>query len=551
MGSGGVEPAHQKRNIINITSYNYPNDQYVCTLCKNVPELKEVYDNGIIELVCKEHGLITLTVQQYFEKMTESEFIYYNFKCANCGKIQKNCLKIGLFKFCYVCQKIYCQDCCEKTIAHEESHKTRCIFVNEMNNRCLDHFDEGVYTSFCHDDKENICETYVKKKHRGHNCKIFFDIETNAKVIEERNEILRNMIKFNELILNTHAKHPHNYFHIINVKKLAESIELENKRDPKELENLFKELEMNIKLKNKAIKEFKEKYKNEINGKEERLILRKKGLDDLSLRTLSNIKFLNLKEMDLSYNNIRNIDYLQYMFSKFLQYLSLNDNKIEDIKVLESMDFSNLKELNLQNNNIKKVEPLLETKMPVLELLRIEGNNDLNPVMHEMKQLIKKYTKKIVFVVQTYQDFNKKYDVSISKTNKKLDLNGNSKGSEILKDLYLLLPENNEVEELRLVECSLENISYISRIFLPNVQKIDLSFNKIIHIEPLCDLKSKKLRTLYLNDNNISDISPLKRIKFYGDKPKITIENNNIIQNNEVKNIIKELESKNIKVKIE
>ena len=59
--------------------------------------------------------------------------------------------------------------------------------------------------------------------------------------------------------MNTYNCHPDNYFHNINVQILAKSIEAENSRDPKELENIFKELELNIRIKNDAIKEFKEK----------------------------------------------------------------------------------------------------------------------------------------------------------------------------------------------------------------------------------------------------------------------------------------------------
>ena len=59
--------------------------------------------------------------------------------------------------------------------------------------------------------------------------------------------------------MNTYYNcHPDNYFHNRNVEILAKSIEAENSRDPKELENIFKELELNIRIKNDAIKEFKE-----------------------------------------------------------------------------------------------------------------------------------------------------------------------------------------------------------------------------------------------------------------------------------------------------
>ena len=200
------------------------------------------------------------------------------------------------------------------------------------------------------------------------------------------------------------------------------------------------------------------------------------------------MKLYNLKEIDLSFNNIKNLEYFENFSTGILESLSLNDNKIEEINALEKMDLKNLKLLNLQNNNIKNVKPLNDVNMPVLELLRIEGNNDLNPAMDEMKKVIKKFGKQIIYVVKNFQDFSTKYNVKIER----------------------------------------------------------------VKIEALCNLRPNKLRTLYLNNNNISDISPLKRIKFYGDSGKITLENNNfILESSEVQNIIKDLEKKNIKIKVQ
>lgn len=565
MGTSG-QP--HSRNISNIPNkindaseeddfYNCPNDQYLCPLCKNVPELVNIFtETGSVEFKCKDHGTIILTVNQYFEKMRNSEFTYYNFKCSNCHIVQTKCfkkvkeLKDGIFKFCYICRKIYCQECCKSVIAHPKFHNDSCIDVNEMNTRCPDHFDEGYYTSFCVEDCENVCEKY-SRKHRGHNIKSFFNIETKLSVIKAKNKILKDLIKFNELIMNTYRQHPDNYFHNINVKILAESIEAENSRNPKELENIFRELELNIKIKNDAIKEFKEKFKYEINGDEDSLILRNKGINDDALKILSKIKLYNLKEIDLSFNNIKNLEYLENFSTKFLETLSLNDNKIEDINVLQKLDLKNLKLLNLQNNIIKDVKPLNEVNMPVLELLRIEGNNDLKPSMEDMKKVIKKFSKQIIYVVKTLEDFSKKYNVDIQRETTKLNLDGNSKGNEILKDLYLTLPEINDLSELRLADCGIDDIFILSRLFLPKLEKIDLSFNKLIKIEALCNLRPNKLKVLYLNDNIISDISPLKRIKFYGGAGKITIENNNfILESSEVQNIIKDLENKKIKIKV-
>lgn len=211
------------------------------------------------------------------------------------------------------------------------------------------------------------------------------------------------------------------------------------------------------------------------------------------------------------------------------------------------MILTNLKELNLQNNRIKKIEPLEKVEMPELKLLRIE-NNDLQIAMEGMKKVVQKFLKQIVYVPLTFNDFNKKYEVNITKDTIKIDFMGKRGGNIILRDLEIILPENNELEELSLTDNEIDDIETLSRIYLPKVKKIDLSFNKIIRIDPLTDLRPNNLKTIYLNDNNISDISPLKNVKFHEKPGKVTIENNNIIKNEETEEIINELKLDNIEV---
>ena len=164
-----------------------------------------------------------------------------------------------------------------------------------------------------------------------------------------------------------------------------------------------------------------------------------------------------------------------------LEYLSLNDNQIEDISPFKGMELNKIKELNLQNNIIKKIEPLMDVEMPVLELLRIDGNCDLKPTLDDMKKLIDKYKEQIVYVVQSFDDFNKKYDVKVRKTSTKLDFNGNSKGNEILKDLYLILPKDNELKVSLIKSSHGEIIVIIVVLQLPPRE----SSNNLVNFESL------------------------------------------------------------------
>ena len=69
MGALGNSPEVKKRDVTNNQASKVTilpgNDQYLCPMCKNVPELVNVFtNNGYVEFKCKDHGNIILTVQQ-------------------------------------------------------------------------------------------------------------------------------------------------------------------------------------------------------------------------------------------------------------------------------------------------------------------------------------------------------------------------------------------------------------------------------------------------------------------------------------------------------
>ena len=62
------------------------------------------------------------------------------------------------------------------------------------------------------------------------------------------------------------------------------------------------------------------------------------------------VKFEELKKIDLSSNNISDINILEKVKFKELKGLYLYENNISDIKVLENVKFEKLEELNLIGN---------------------------------------------------------------------------------------------------------------------------------------------------------------------------------------------------------
>ena len=563
MGSSGYNPKTNEgiKNISNnelLTNYikideerqkiynSIPKDQFVCHACGEIPELLNIHtDNGCIEFKCKTDGALLLTIDQYFKKLSESNFTYYKTKCCKCNKIQKNYKKKEqIFKYCYICKKDYCYDCINKP-EHQQFHLKQCIPINEKCIRCPDHFNEGVYTSFCITCQENICEENSKKIHKGHKRIDFFKIETKKKEIINKNKILSDIIKFNELILNTYERLPDNYFNIINLSNLIESIKAENSRNSKELEDALKLFEAKINSGKRAIEMFNKKYNLSLTGNEEELSLKNKGLNDDDLKILSMIYFKKLKDLDLSYNKFKDIIYLKDMNTSNLKYLNLGHNEIEDIQILDSLVLENLKELGLQNNKIKNISSLLKSNLSSLELLRLEGN-EIDRSMSDFKQILKKYSKKLVYAVQTFKDFNKKYDVNISEECKEINLSVIKKGNDILKDLYILSSNYDNLKKFYLSDCKIDNIFELSRMSFKKLEILDLSLNEIKNIDILPNLKCSNLKYLFLNDNQIKNITPLKHLKFKS-LISISIKDNNFLRDSqEIIKIKTELDKKNI-----
>ena len=555
MGVSCYTPENNNTSGRNISN-KIPLDQYICPECGKVPELISFYsDNGLIQFKCKDKEHKIMKVEDYMVALNNSKFNYFNDSCSTCKKIQHKEIRNGkIFSYCYDCQKKFCPTHKNKwDEQHTELHDKMCL-INQLTERCDIHFDEGKYDQYCLDCQENICKNYSDKIHFKHSIKNFSDFDKNLleeskEIIRKKNRQLNAIMEFNNLILNTYEKHPNNYFHIINLINLAKLIEKEDERDPRELENALIEIKNNMKNCEKAIDDFNIKYQTMITNKETRLILRHKNLEDIIFEEIREMSLYHLQELDLSFNKIKNIDYLKYMFLSFLEYLGLNDNKIEDIKAISQINFRELKLLNLQNNNIKNANYLTKAEMPKIEMIRIDGNRAIK----NLEEVINKYTnKKLVTIPLTFEDFGKKYNLTklLTKNSIRFELNGNDKGDEILRDLYLILPNDNEINYLILTNCRIKSIRLLSKIPFPKLENINLSFNNIICIDAISELRNKYLKELYLQENYICNITPLLKTKF-DRNAKIDIRNNNLIKSHDdSENIVNNLKRRNFTVEV-
>jgi Leucine-rich repeat (LRR) protein len=324
---------------------------------------------------------------------------------------------------------------------------------------------------------------------------------------------------------------------------------LENSRNSEELNFIFEQLKLKIKNREEAIKAFNEKFKMCFSGKEEKLSLQKIGLEDEDLKTLSQVGFSNLKEIDISENNINDISCLKDINMSNVELLKMNDNKIRNINVFTQINAPKLEVLELQNNKIQSASPLLKSEFPSLQLLRIEDNNELEKSIDEFNQLLKKYTKKLIYKTYTFEDFNKKYECQLDKKSKEIKLADSKQGNEILKDLYILSSKYEKTERLILSNNNIDDIGLLSKMQFINLKTLDLSLNQIKSIEPLSKMRLDNLKALFFKGNAISDFTPLissnfKKLQY------VDISDNNIVirGNAELEKIVNNLAIKKIKI---
>ncbi len=478
-----------------------PKNDFLCPKCFKTPIISNIcYDNGIIKLKCEVHGELILTIKQFYEEIYNSKFHNYNKKC-DC---KKNYDKDSIFYYSNQLHKYFCTNCIANNL---EGHENDFIDIN--------------------DEK-------IKNYQKSHKKKSKEDLEKLKKPIMEENKKLSKIYRLNQIILNTYKKYPNNYFHIQSVKKLGESIYNESK----ELESSYEELNSKIEenKNNNELNTFKNDHN--INDEDERLILPGKNLGDNGFETISQIVFTKLIEIDLSKNNIANIKCLDNMILPYLKILDMSDNQIEDITPISELNCKNLKVINLQKNKITDIEPFLHSDFPKLLILKIEENN-IKQDEKSFEDLQKKYNKQLNYKKFTDKEFAQKYGVD--NINKKiLDLH-NKRNAEMLKHLYLVLSnhKNNIIQELKLDDNELCDVSILSIFPLPNLNILDLSVNKIKNLDFLNEMEIPKIKIIYLNENEFYDIRQLRYLVNKKEKKK---ENEN---ENEQKYNIKMFSLKN------
>lgn len=531
-----------------------PEDEFLCPDCGQVPIILKLYtDNNKIKYKCN-CAKKEILINDYYKDTIETEYKYLKTVCCKCYKRQGKKEDKDMYLYCYECKDSFCPKCFKvKKDGHSAKHSS--VKVNEKNNYCLEH--RMKFSSFCKNCNMNICEK-DKVLHESHKMINLLDFKKEEKFLDKKKELkkkkdyLSDLIAFNEIILNTGETLSDNYFHMKSVINLGKSINDENLRDSKDIDYIFNKLSKGIEESIKAIEVFEKEKGITLKRKQLFINLDNETLGDDEFLLISKIKFNQLKKIDVSENKIKIIKPLDDMSLPFLEFLNMSHNQIENIEPIAKLKSKKIKEIFLHNNNIKKIDAFLDSEFPELEILRIEENKGIDFNSAEFQILSQKKFKNKIIIKSKVDDFQKKYGVKIEENVEKIDLNDKKGGDEMLKDLYLIITykTKNEIKELKLRNNQIEDPSILSRIQFPKLQTLDLALNNIKNLKFLEGMKFDNLINLFLDNNKFNNICSLLRLKC---KNLLAISLNDNLDKGEIKNspILRDLRKNNKNIEIQ
>ena len=450
------------------------------------------------------------------------------FLCPECGKISPEISNIN------VDQKnveLKCKICTENGYFSEDfyNEEKESEDQNILCYSCKPKPEEGeIEDKYLFMEFTNKSEELKVTKNSLNKDISEYELIESIKMIKQKNEQLKKIIQFNNIIIGASEKCQNNYFHLKSLKNIFTVLNKEKDRDSKDLKFLLTALNYENKKSEKAIEKINN-FLNNINVEEtigrqgESLFLSGKQIDDELIKTISQIKFNQLKEINLSGNKITNIEPLCYMSLPFLEYLNLSNNQIIDIKSLSEINSKYFKYLFIQNNQINDIQVFLDDNFPKLDILRIERNKIEENIIEEnkkekysepMKKLIELYQKSKGILIKNINDINE-YQIDYNEDMEELNVSGQEKGDIMLKYVFINIPSNNKIRKLTLMNNNIEDPSILNRIQFDFLETLDLNSNNIKNLNFLKGMKAKNLQILHVEENDFNDLTILYNITKY------------------------------------
>ena len=533
MGTSGQRPknARKVKDMESLVFLNQlANDQYVCTECDNVPEIKKIdFNKYEIEFKCKLHGEKKMPLKKYIDG--QSKYAYYNYICDDDKTRQIDCLD-EIFYYCFQCHKKLCRKCLKKD---DETHNSFRIPVNEISSKCNKH--NSYYTKFCetcYEQKCNNCE--INKSHRiiPKMKSEGFDIELlkNKKIsLIEQKENIEYLIKFIDMILTSYDKHSYNYFHYVNVNNLANSLKIYNKMN----NTLEEQIKSN---RNNALDYLNKKLKIKIKKDEKELDLSNTNLEPEDFKILSILDLSNTEKINLSSNKLKDMSVLNYLNLSEIKIIDLSNNEIENPEFLKQLSgkAQKLERLYLNNNKIKFREFLKKKFFKYLKEIRLEDNPMTSKEICEIYNSIneQKYSNRftIYYSIDKEEFYNESKirifgDIFVDNNEQNCYLIINGQKTKLTKFYYY----NEEENELNITLVKTGNINNLNSMFahcssltsLPDISRLDtsnvvdmssmfLNCKKLVEIDDISKWEVSKVRSMKCMFFNCQSLSSLPDI---------------------------------------
>ena len=516
-----------------------PDDQYLCRKCSNVPEIKKIdFNNYEIEIYCKDHGRKILPIKEYITE--QSKFHYYNLVCDGDKSLQRDNIN-EIFNYCVMCKKNLCKKCSNKD---DKTHKSCHYKVNQLSS-----LDENnhykTYSNYCEQCNlqlsSNKCRadkshTIIRIKPAEKDDIQFLEKKIND--ITKKMENLDNLKKLLNIVVTTQKEHKFNYYHNANISNIVNSL----KKD--EEEDIQTKYQNKMKNNEKKLLEYLNiKLQLDLKGDEIRLDLNNQDISPNDLTLFSLIEFPNLETINLSNNELSDINLIKNFDLSKIKAIDLSYNKIKDLSPLK--DISNtaqkLEKLFLNNNNITNADILKKQYFKKLKEVRLTNNKLSEEDIKEIYGLIneREYSdsflisyrinteefmteKKIRIFGESFVRNNKKkckIVINNSGIDNEMELTDSYKYKDGEKELIIKFIKTGYITDMSYMfaKCtSLVDLLDISNFNMSDVENMSCMFYGCVNLKELDDISKwntsnvKYMQKMFCNCKSLSKLPPIE-----------------------------------------
>jgi Leucine-rich repeat (LRR) protein/predicted RNA-binding Zn-ribbon protein involved in translation (DUF1610 family) len=431
----------------------------------------------------------------------KEEFQKIEFLCPECGELPPEILNINVDNKLV---EFKCKICAEKIYNSKYFYNHKFTSDNIINYYCKQKIDDNEDKFWF---KEYLNQRQSLSDDRNFIQKIIPDGEyiDSKEIIRQKNEQIKQIIEFNKMLIEECENNKNNYYYLKSLNNVCNSLKKENFRDLNDLKFIFTIFNNDLEISKKEIVKF---FDEKVDREKEYLFLNGKKLNNEKIKCLALIQFNNLKEIDLSGNEISKIEPLCKTNLPFLEFLNLSNNKIEAIEPLSEIISKKFNYLFIHDNLIKDedIKVLYDPNFRTFEILTIQ-NNKITENSNQFNKLCNLYRLNSKILVTKIDQINGAF--RFNEQLKEMELENTNEGDDILKKLFIIITYKNnyKIKTLKLSNNQIEDPSILNRIQFKHLENLFLSLNHIKNLDFLKGMKAKELQNLYLDDNYINDLS--------------------------------------------